>query len=534
MRLSKPDPKTEVVVLMVLISAVAVGLAAYRAIEYGVPLLPGAEQPVWVVGAEVRFKPTPPPEPDNRPSEETDPIQQNADTEGVKASMALPPKNHSGVLILEEHHIAPGYGFHITDDKGIRRAVWTRRKAEGPQTLFYNLLVTESEMDTAMPASDRPPPLTPPVLDQDETAAAELLLTEARSRSADRTTFVQQLLKLLNEQEGPDAARMLLRNRSLTEAAALLMQWSRIPARQAMVLPLRGKPHRRKPHEMIDVRIDGQWRLFDPAGNGGTPEPYIVWRRGGRSLLDLSGGESAHVAFSVVEHRRPALTVSRHYAMNGDGEAPALSLFRLPLYEQNVFKRLLVVPIAALLVVLMRNVVGVLTSGTFMPVLLALAFLDTQLIPGVVLILIVIAAGVLIRSYLSHLSLLLVARIAVALIVVVFLMMGLSLASWHIGLLSGLKVSVFPIIIIAWTIERLAVTIEEDGGWIAMQETLGTLAVSVLCFFVMANRYVEHLSFNFPELNLLVLAVTLWLGTYTGYRLSELYRFRHVKAEEGD
>ena len=37
---------------------------------------------------------------------------------------------------------------------------------------------------------------------------------------------------------------------------------------------------------------------------------------------------------------------------------------------------------------------------------------------------------------------------------------------------------------------------------------------------------VQHLAFVFPELLLVVLAAMLLLGRYTGYRLSELVRFR--------
>ena len=42
----------------------------------------------------------------------------------------------------------------------------------------------------------------------------------------------------------------------------------------------------------------------------------------------------------------------------------------------------------------------------------------------------------------------------------------------------------------------------------------------------MSNRYLEHLIFVFPELLLVILAMTLLLGRYTGYRLTELWRFR--------
>jgi hypothetical protein len=42
----------------------------------------------------------------------------------------------------------------------------------------------------------------------------------------------------------------------------------------------------------------------------------------------------------------------------------------------------------------------------------------------------------------------------------------------------------------------------------------------------MQSALLKHLSFNFPELNLVLLALILAMGQYTGYKLSELRRFR--------
>jgi hypothetical protein len=39
-------------------------------------------------------------------------------------------------------------------------------------------------------------------------------------------------------------------------------------------------------------------------------------------------------------------------------------------------------------------------------------------------------------------------------------------------------------------------------------------------------KYVEHMVFVFPELLLVVLAATMLLGRYSGYRLLDLYRFK--------
>jgi hypothetical protein len=49
----------------------------------------------------------------------------------------------------------------------------------------------------------------------------------------------------------------------------------------------------------------------------------------------------------------------------------------------------------------------------------------------------------------------------------------------------------------------------------------------------MTWNLLEHLIFVFPELLLVLLAVTLVLGRYSGYRLTELFRFRALAREVG-
>ena len=42
----------------------------------------------------------------------------------------------------------------------------------------------------------------------------------------------------------------------------------------------------------------------------------------------------------------------------------------------------------------------------------------------------------------------------------------------------------------------------------------------------MSNATLQYFFFSFPEMNLIVLALILLIGVYTGYRLTELKRFR--------
>ena len=202
-----------------------------------------------------------------------------------------------------------------------------------------------------------------------------------------------------------------------------------------------------------------------------------------------------------------------------------VSLHNLPIAEQGMFKLIMTLPVGALVVVIMRLLVGVRTSGTFMPVLIALALLQTELLAGMVGLVLVVGAALLLRSYLSALNLLLVARIATLVVVVIALVMMLAVVSYRLGLISGLAITFFPMVILAWTVERMSILWEEEGAGEAMIQGAGSLLVAVCAYLVMNLPLVRHLAFNFPELHLCVLAAILLLGRYTGYRLLELHRF---------
>ena len=112
------------------------------------------------------------------------------------------------------------------------------------------------------------------------------------------------------------------------------------------------------------------------------------------------------------------------------------------------------------------------------------------------------------------------------LIFVVILIAALTIVSHRLGLDVGLSIGLFPIVILTMTIERMTIIWEERGPGDAMQQAAGSLFVAALTYLLINRDDVQHLFFVFPELLLVLLAVTLLLGRYTGYRLLELYRFR--------
>jgi len=282
----------------------------------------------------------------------------------------------------------------------------------------------------------------------------------------------------------------------------------------------------------VYVLEDDRHLLLDPrTGEAGRPDNLLLWTTGQIPLLEVEGGEGSQVHFSMLRNQAPASTAMRSEAQ--DRSLLNFSIHALPLEEQALFKNILLIPVGALVVVLLRILVGIKTSGTFMPVLIALAFMQTTLLTGLIAFLLIVGTGLVIRNYLSHLNLLLVARVSAVIITVILIITAYSLLAYRLGINEGLVITFFPTIILSWTIERMSILWEEEGPREVLIQGGGSLLTAVLAFLAMNEPLVRHLSFNFLGIQLVLMALILLLGSYTGYRLSELRRFKHL-AEERD
>lgn len=92
----------------------------------------------------------------------------------------------------------------------------------------------------------------------------------------------------------------------------------------------------------------------------------------------------------------------------------------------------------------------------------------------------------MIRSYLSHLNLLLISRISAVIIVVIGIIGLFTLLSYKFGLSEGLTITFFPMIILAWTIERMSILWEEEGAKEVMVQGGGSLLVATLAYLAMS------------------------------------------------
>ena len=499
-----------------LLISLGLGLTLYKAINLGFPLLPGEYSDVWTVETKANFRPS--------------------SNSAVEVELVL-PKMLAGWTNLDEHFASSGFGFSIIDGQAdtrlmadSRRARWTRQSLDRPTTLYYKMQLYRSADSTQLPDFPVFNPVQPR-LKPDQQAAMERLVIKLAEKSSDQERFTSLLIQEFLR-DSPDQDTLFLLDSYQEDALTVIMDvlaYRGIPAHQIRGIFLEDGRRRQTLSSLVEIYNGEGWAILDPrTGNNGLPQNFFIWQRGEGTILNVVGGRNSSLEFALVSNSLPVKTVVGMGQRSEEVDLLDFSIYALPVEQQGIFKGLLLIPVAALVVVFMRILVGVRTSGTFMPVLIALAFIQTTLIVGLLIFLGLVGVGLWIRSYLSHLNLLLVSRVAAVIIVVILLMAVLAVISYKLGLDQALTVTFFPTVIVAWTIERMSILWEEEGGHEVLIQGGGSLIVAVLAYLAMSTPIVEHLTFNFPELMLSLLGIILLLGKYTGFRLSELHRFRDL------
>jgi len=252
------------------------------------------------------------------------------------------------------------------------------------------------------------------------------------------------------------------------------------------------------------------------------PSNYLVVRLGDGPVVSTLGTQRTTLfARPLPDHPANESRVQSFWR--------AVSLNNLPPAEQHLARFLVLLPLATVVVSIFRVVIGIRTFGVFTPALLGLIFRDLHNLPwGMGIFTATVIVGWLFRKMLDRYHLLLIPRTAVMLtLIVLFLLVVLGLSARYGVLITG-YIALFPIIILTHMVERFWTLETEDGVASSFRTLVGTLVVSIAVAVALSPDAVGRWVFRYPETLGAVLAVLLLLGRYTGYRLTELYRFQDV------
>ena len=501
------------VILSLLLLSVGGLMMAYKITFLGFPLWPDLTSDVWTVQVRMEI------EPEGGP---------------VKAGLLLPSRS-SGYALSKENFISRKFGLTVDEEMFRRQADWAIRELPEARTLYYRVtVIPDTRLRRFAPRPKKP---KRPELDEPFHTALTDIVEEVRAESADTESFTAAVLERLRKSGSDENTDIFLAELNSgierTKLAQTILAGAEIPSLLVHGFALGNNIQRAQIRTLLAVFDGNDWLLFDPStGLQGLPSGFMIWWRGDEELVTISGGELRDVQVSIKQKKESSLDLASHRAELANSKIAKISVLQLPVQSQGVYELLLLVPFGILLIVILRNLVGLSSFGTFAPVLIALAFRETELVKGILLFTMIVSLGLFFRFYLERLRLLLVPRLAAVVTIVVLLMTTISIISHQMGVETGLSISLFPMVIISMVIERMSVVWEERGAATAIREGLGSLFMAALAYVVLSLDILTFWVSVYPESNLIVLGLIVALGRYTGLRITELSRFSSLSGNK--
>ena len=334
--------------VVALLCATGIGVAAYKNIKLGVPLRAGEKTSTWLVEAKVSFV--------------------IAEPGSAIVSLALPSAAEDQSMGQEAGSL--GYGYSTNKSEGMLRAVWSQREPnEGPQALYYRIRFPERFKTGASGVAVKgdPPVAESPGLTGPTEKAAEALIDTSRAVSADVDTFFTHLFLQIARDNSSQELLLLRRHYETVERVSGdnlliamgidLLRMAGIPARLAHGIRLDDTTGAQQAMPLIEYCDGTTWRVKNPLQPSVSlrTENVFVWNRGGAPLIEVFGGENSKVVFTVVKDNLSleAMSVLR--------ESPfmASTILALPVSERAIFRYVVLIPLGAFVVVILRNLVGV-------------------------------------------------------------------------------------------------------------------------------------------------------------------------------
>lgn len=465
----------------------------------------------------------------------------------VRIQVPLPATDYRQT-VSEEMASAPGFTFQIREKNGQRWGSWETDNLTGARDIQHAFAVVtkrvEYELPDRLPVSGDPSPDLIPHLESTEMiqtddpeiqAVARDLMARAGDDAIARTRevygFTSEKIRNAHFKGETSAVTTLRLGEALCGGKARLFialaRASGLPTR--MVGGILLKPGSKTiSHVWAEVLLGDQWVPFDPVNKEWAvlPENYLVLYRGDEALFTHTKDIAFRWFFKIKKRLEPPQKAVSEFLAHPLNIFHFWSTFRQADISLELLKIILMIPLGAVVVVFFRNIIGLHTFGTFMPALMAVAFRDTGLFWGILGFLVVLVLGSAFRLVLDKLQLMHTPRLAILLTAVVFILLCMASLGVLTGYVQLAAVSLYPLAIITLTVERVSLLQIERGTMMAARVTLHTLVVAVLAYLVMSAPLLQTLFLGFPELYLVVTAMYVLLGSWTGLRLMEFFRFR--------
>jgi len=512
--------KNKAYLLALLLIAVALSMVEYRVVALNYPPFPKPFIKAWQIAMELRIRQTNPEAP-------------------ISVVVAL-PANRRDQSVVDERMLSGSLAPNVVTENGIRQGIWSGVIDGEEELIRYEATIVMKQPPSKQGTNDsegsimKLPPLN----------ESEYMLLQHISRRMQSRPPLAQIMALPSLKKGLTGTE--------PQSAEVGQQWLAFqaehgPERSLLYLLDRlGLPRRQaeglilaegmvfQPVRWVEVSAGQDWIPLDLSSWNRHPRSLhlLTLARNGFPVVSVSTGATADIRWSIGQNVISPWRTHMASVMHSDAFLNRWSLFSLPPEFQATVRIFLLVPVGALMVCILRNIVGLPTFGIFMPVLMALAFRNTGLFYGLCIFGGVIFLGYAVRRWINSFRLLLVPRLSAMLTLVVTGLVTLALVGNYFGYRGMMAIGLLPIVILTMTIERFYVLVEESGARQAFITTAGSTVVSVLTYWLLNSERLQLQFFIYPELLFAVGGLQILIGRYTGYRISEYLRFRAFRNKQ--
>lgn len=196
--------------------------------------------------------------------------------------------------------------------------------------------------------------------------------------------------------------------------------------------------------------------------------------------------------------------------------------------SQDTIFLLLILPVVATIISFGRQVIGVKAFGIYVPSMMTLTFIVTELKYGLLIFLVLLITATLTRIAVRRLRLLYLPRMAIVLTIVSFSIFVMLLSAQTIHLPGLLSLSIFPVLVMIMLTEKFVDAQIEQGSKGAIILTIETLLLAIISYEIVTWDVFETFILAYPEAIILTLAINIVLGRFSGLRVVEYFRFHKL------
>ena len=501
--------KRPALLLAVVLLLISSAFISYRILWLGYPIFPTAPGKAWQLDMEARIK---------------------ADQNGIRVMIGL-PHNHPGGIVAEERITSGTLNFNLLREGPNQVGIWSGDIGSEEEMIRYRATIHLSPSRFSKAKVPQLEPYPADVTKEEQTLATHLVANWSRLPSPARLRAVAAAVTgNWGDDRNLRAWSIFQQKRGKLKALLILLRAADLPAQLVEGLYL-AESMTTSPLVWIEVWTGQDWEKLQPE----TGEIYqksvsfLPLTVGSVPAVRVSHGQLSWLRWTLGQQTISRWLIHSERINRSNRFLDRWSLFHLPSEFQRTFRILLLVPLGALMICVLRNILGVPTFGIFMPVLMALAFRNTGLAYGIGIFAGVVLIGYLARRWIDKLRLLLVPRLSVILTLVIVCITIFALLGNKLGLKELMAVGLLPFVILTMTIERFFVIMEEAGAGKGLSTAMGSAVVATITHQILHIDSLQLTFFVFPELLFAVGALQVLLGRYTGYRLSEFIRFRKFR-----